>query len=79
MLILKTIGHESITAGAFPADPAGHGGRDPGQRGLVLPGPAPAGAAGLDRGRVGSTENNGEAKYYKLTKAGRIQLQGEAD
>ena len=40
---------------------------------------APNGRRGLDLRPVGRAENNRRAKYYRLTKAGRKQLEFETD
>src|SRR5687767_6966761 len=47
--------------------------------GIIVSGAAPAGGARLDCFRMGASENNRKAKYYKLTAAGRKQLSAETE
>src|SRR5215470_1822675 len=48
-------------------------------RGLALPGALPDRAAGVDHRRMGRVGEQSSGKFYKLTRAGRKQLQIEEE
>jgi PadR family transcriptional regulator PadR len=46
---------------------------------IVIPSTVPTGAPGLDRQRVGESDNKRKAKFYSLSAAGRRQLRPETE
>ena len=78
LLILKTLdAGADARLGHLAAHPAGVRRRAAGQPGVALPRAAPARAAGPDQAEWGNSENNRQAKFYALTRAGRKQLEDE--
>ena len=80
LLILKALGTvelhglgisrriEQITQGTFLVKP-----------GSLFPGSSPAGRSGLAEFLLGESENNRRAKYYRITKTGKGQLEVETE
>jgi len=50
-----------------------------GQSGHLVPAAAEAGAGGSIESEWGASENNRRARYYKLTRSGRRQLQNDVE
>src|SRR5262249_35065216 len=65
--------------GYCAAHPAGFTGRSSGRPGIIISGAPPAGGTRRIAFEGGAAENNRKAKYYKLTAAGRRQLEAETE
>src|SRR5881275_1763653 len=78
LLILRALSPPGAPwPGRRPPRRTDHAGNLPGETRLALPGPPSPGRGGMARVIMGRLRQQPRAKYYRLTKTGRQQLESE--